>query len=39
MAEEFGNSLARAGDRMMGFAVGAGIIATVWAAWAVWMLI
>jgi hypothetical protein len=36
MAEEFGNSLARAGDRIAGFAVGAGIIA---AAWFVWMLI
>ena len=36
MAEEFGNSLARAGDRVVGFAMGAGIIA---AAWLVWMLI
>jgi hypothetical protein len=36
MAEEFGNSLARTGDRVAGFAVGAGIIA---AAWVVWMLI
>lgn len=36
MAEEFGNSLARARDRLVGFAVGAGIIA---AAWFVWMLI
>jgi hypothetical protein len=36
MAEEFGNSLARAGDRVVGFAAGAGIIA---AAWLVWMLI
>jgi hypothetical protein len=36
MTQEFGNSLARAGDRVVGFAAGAGILAI---AWAVWMLI
>jgi len=36
MTQEFGNSLARAGDRVIGFAAGAGILAI---AWAVWMLI
>jgi hypothetical protein len=36
MAEDFGNSLARAGDRAIGFVAGAGILA---AAWAIWMLI
>ncbi len=36
MAEDFGNSLARAGDRIAGFVFGAGLLAF---AWAVWLLI
>lgn len=36
MAEEFVNSLTRAGDRLVGFVVGAGVLA---AAWALWLLI
>jgi hypothetical protein len=33
MTEDFGNSLARTGDRMVGFVAGAAIFAMVWAAW------
>ncbi len=35
MAEEFGNSLARAGDRLVGFVVGAGLFAIAWALWTI----
>lgn len=33
MGQDFGNSLTRAGDRIAGFAFGAGILAAAWAAW------
>jgi hypothetical protein len=33
MAEEFGNSLARAGDRVIGFATGIAVLGFAWAIW------
>jgi hypothetical protein len=33
MAEEFGNSLARASDRLAGFVSGALILGLIWVAW------
>ncbi len=33
MSEESGNSLMRAGDRMLGFAAGVSIITVAWAMW------
>lgn len=33
MGEDSGNSLARAGDRLIGFAAGAGVLALAWVMW------
>ncbi|MGD0189533.1 MAG: hypothetical protein ABSD74_02205 [Rhizomicrobium sp.] len=33
MTEQFGNSLARAGDRVIGFVTGAAILAFAWLIW------
>jgi hypothetical protein len=33
MTEQFGNSLARAGDRLIGFVMGAAILAFAWLIW------
>jgi hypothetical protein len=33
MTEQFGNSLARAGDRVIGFIMGAAILAFAWLIW------